>query len=81
MNNEEDKLRQAFVQVLTKSYTLIEKRDLYFLVQVALLNEEITVSKASELLGIPLEDMRSIMAGWLKEPEKYDVVVPGKEDG
>ena len=80
MTKEKEKqMSRIIVDAMTKQFTMVERRDLYFLVQVAFLNEEITLSRAAELLGIPLEDMRSITAGWVKEPEKHDVILPEEQ--
>lgn len=59
-------IRSALVETLTKRWTLVESRDLRMLVEIALLREEITSSKAAELLGLSLEDIRVLLASWVK---------------
>jgi hypothetical protein len=60
-------MRKAFVDAMTKDYTLIDRGDLYYLTKIALLHNEITLSKAHELLGLPLEDMRVLAHEWSKD--------------
>jgi hypothetical protein len=57
-------MRKAFVDVMTKDYTMIERGDLYYLTKMALKYDEISLSKASELLGLPLEDVRVLACEW-----------------
>jgi len=70
MNKEKKEhkaLKAAFVEVMTKDNTLIRKGDLFFLAEIALKHEEISLSKFSELLGIPNEYARVIAAEMAKE--------------
>lgn len=46
---------------------LIDKRDLTHLVRVALEHGEISASKAAELLGLSLEEVRALTRHWAKE--------------
>jgi predicted HTH domain antitoxin len=62
-----DNERLLLIEALTKEYAMIDRRDLFSLVKVALTNEEITMSKASELLGLPLVEMRCIANYWVEE--------------
>jgi hypothetical protein len=73
---KEKQLSRIIVDAMTKRFTMIERNDLYLLARVAFLHEEISMGKAAELLGIPLEDFRHIAAGWAKEQDKSDVILP-----
>ena len=47
-----------------QNYQIVHKRDLSFLVKTALLSEQITMSRAAELMKITLTDMREIARRW-----------------
>ena len=62
-----DNERLLLIEALTKEYAMIDRRDLFALVKIALLCEEITMTKAAELLGLPLVEMRCIANYWSEE--------------
>ena len=68
------------IAALTRELTLIDRRDLFFLVKVAFLWEEITTSKAAELLGLPLEDFREMSRRWVCDArDECDVMLAEEE--
>ena len=58
---------KAFTKAMTKSFAIVERDDLYFLTKAAYEHHEITQSKAAELLGVPVGDMRYLAAGWRRD--------------
>jgi predicted HTH domain antitoxin len=62
--SDDPTLRAALVETLTRRWRLVEQDDLYMLTKIAVQREEIAMSKAAELLGLPLEDMRVLMNEW-----------------
>mgnify|MGYP001595564434 FL=1 len=75
-DSESDRLKSALVSCIMKRYTMIEQSDLYYLVKVALEHKEISSSKASNLLGLPLEDLRVLQNEWFGNDNCADLQVP-----
>jgi predicted HTH domain antitoxin len=63
----DDDIRKLFVQAIRRDYSMIDRRDLFFLVKTALIHEEITLSRAAELLGLPLEEIRVLGNYWFNK--------------
>lgn len=57
-------LSNAICVAMTKRWCMVTPGDLSMLVRCALKADEITLSKAAELLGLDTEDMQVVAANW-----------------
>ena len=57
---------QEFSRQLAESRRTLGAKDLTELVKIALMTENITLSRAAEIMGLAVVEMRAISAVWLK---------------
>lgn len=67
----EETLVKSMLQLDARYLTLVDRRDLWHLIKVSWWYTEISDSKAAELLGIPLSEVRPILDAWDKEKGNY----------
>ncbi len=64
---KEGQLAEAFLQFDARHLCLIDRRDLWHLVENAYRNTAISGSKACELIGVPIGHARHILEEWEKK--------------